>query len=159
MSNNTFVQQVGGSHYASNLQHWDLVVNIQLGYLEACGTKYLTRAHKKNGLEDVRKSLSYAQKLLLLVQAGKIRPAGSPAARALRHLSNLFDDSEVILPLSRAEKEAHVKDFFELNAIPDPVREAFMVLACWETEADLVDAIRLIEELISAMESSPILPA
>ena len=56
--------QVGGSHYAAAYQHWDLVEDWGVGYLEGCATKYLTRWRKKNGVQDLEKALHYATKLL-----------------------------------------------------------------------------------------------
>lgn len=56
--------QVGGSHYKSAFQHWDFVKECNLGYLEGNITKYLGRAHKKNGVEDLKKSLHYLDKLM-----------------------------------------------------------------------------------------------
>lgn len=54
--------QVGGSHYAAEYQHWDFVEDLKLPYLLAQITRYVTRWRKKNGLEDVRKALHYVQK-------------------------------------------------------------------------------------------------
>lgn len=57
--------QVGGSHYknAAGVQHWDLALKLNLPYLEACSTKYVTRWRKKDGLRDLQKSLHYLNKL------------------------------------------------------------------------------------------------
>jgi len=56
--------QVGGSHYAAAYQHWDVIEDWGVGYLEGCATKYLTRWRKKNGVQDLEKALHYATKLL-----------------------------------------------------------------------------------------------
>lgn len=57
--------QHGGSHYkGAKIQHWDFVVDHKIGYLEGCGTKYLSRHPQKNGLEDVLKAEHYTQKTL-----------------------------------------------------------------------------------------------
>ena len=57
--------QIGGNHYkaADGLQHWDLIDNYEVGYLEGCASKYVTRWDKKNGIEDLRKSAHYLRKL------------------------------------------------------------------------------------------------
>lgn len=57
--------QYGGDHYKkARIQHWDFVVDNNLGYLEGCSTKYLSRHQDKNGLEDVQKAEHYIQKIL-----------------------------------------------------------------------------------------------
>ncbi len=60
----TYVPQVGGTHYAAEYQHWDFVADAGLGYFEGQITKYVGRWRKKNGLEDLRKALTYAQKYI-----------------------------------------------------------------------------------------------
>jgi hypothetical protein len=55
--------QVGGSHYKSEIQHWDYVVANEIPYLEAMIIKYLTRWRKKGGAEDVRKAYHFLLKL------------------------------------------------------------------------------------------------
>lgn len=64
-SENANARQVAGSHYASALgvQHWDLIDNYRVGYLEGCASKYVTRWRKKNGLQDLQKAEHYLQKL------------------------------------------------------------------------------------------------
>lgn len=63
-------RQVGGAHYRSGMQHWDLISQYQGSvYLIGCITKYLTRWRKKNGLQDLEKALHYLDKLMELVQA------------------------------------------------------------------------------------------
>lgn len=59
------VEQIGGSHYKAQYQHWDYCKDTNMGYLEGNATKYLMRWDKKNGLEDLRKSLSYVKKLMV----------------------------------------------------------------------------------------------
>lgn len=60
-------KQVGGAHYKSTFQHWDLVVEAGLGYFEGQITKYITRHRYKNGLQDLDKAKHFATKLLELV--------------------------------------------------------------------------------------------
>lgn len=65
MTDPNFVAQEGGDHYQSKYQHWDWVVDIGMTYLPATATKYLPRWRKKNGLEDLRKALTYIEKMQL----------------------------------------------------------------------------------------------
>lgn len=64
-------KQVGGDHYQSSLQHWDLVEEFEIGYLESACSKYITRWRKKNGLEDLKKSEHYLVKLISLLDSGQ----------------------------------------------------------------------------------------
>lgn len=59
--------QIGGSHYAGNTQHWDIVYSVFGGdYLVGNATKYLARLGKKGGpekaIEDIDKAIHYLQK-------------------------------------------------------------------------------------------------
>lgn len=69
-------RQIGGSHYAAGLQHWDLIERYGVGYLEGCATKYVTRHRKKNGLQDLRKAEHYVDKLIELYDEGVRIPRG-----------------------------------------------------------------------------------
>ncbi|MCH9735841.1 MAG: DUF3310 domain-containing protein [Actinomycetia bacterium] len=60
MSN--YVKQVGGSHYEKEFQHWDFVTYDNVPYLLAVATKYIDRWRKKNGLQDLEKSITYLEK-------------------------------------------------------------------------------------------------
>lgn len=57
--------QIGGNHYAKGgeLQHWDLMDDHRVGYLEGCATKYLTRWQDKDGVKDLRKVEHFLSKL------------------------------------------------------------------------------------------------
>jgi hypothetical protein len=59
-------RQVGGSHYQSTtgIQHWDLAVAFELPYLAGQITKYVTRAHRKNGIQDLEKAMHFMDKLI-----------------------------------------------------------------------------------------------
>lgn len=55
-------RQVAGEHYKATFQHWDWINALELSYLPATVTKYLTRWKKKNKLEDLEKAAHYLQK-------------------------------------------------------------------------------------------------
>lgn len=55
-------RQVAGTHYTLEYQHWDFVCDTGLHYLLANATKYITRWRKKNGIQDLQKSLHYIEK-------------------------------------------------------------------------------------------------
>ena len=56
------VQQVGGTHYAG-VGHWDLMDGYDIAYLPATATKYVVRWRKKGGVEDLKKAVTYLQKM------------------------------------------------------------------------------------------------
>lgn len=66
--------QVGGTHYRTPFQHWDLAHELDLGYFEGQITKYLTRHRFKKGKEDAEKALHFTQKLLELAHANARQP-------------------------------------------------------------------------------------
>ena len=69
-------KQVGGSHYRSEMQHWDFVEDNGVGYLEGCATKYVTRWRKKNGLQDLEKAGHYIDKLIEIAKDGRQSRSG-----------------------------------------------------------------------------------
>ncbi|CAN0296744.1 unnamed protein product, partial [Chrysoparadoxa australica] len=52
--------QVGGNHYETEdgYEHWDWVVDGEIGYLAGNATKYISRWRKKNGLLDLQKAIT-----------------------------------------------------------------------------------------------------
>ena len=56
--------QVGGTHYRSEVQHWDFVVANNLDYFQGQITKYVTRWKKKNGIDDLYKARHFLQKYI-----------------------------------------------------------------------------------------------
>lgn len=66
--------QVGGLHYRSAFQHWDLVALYGLGYFEGQITKYTARHAKKHKAQDVDKAIHFTEKLVELFQAAMYSP-------------------------------------------------------------------------------------
>lgn len=62
---NANARQVAGNHYASadGIQHWDLIDEYNVGYLEGCASKYVTRWRKKDGPVALEKAAHFMQKL------------------------------------------------------------------------------------------------
>lgn len=56
------IEQVGGDHYKSTYEVWDFVSEFNLDFFQGNIIKYVTRFRKKNGIEDLKKALSYAEK-------------------------------------------------------------------------------------------------
>lgn len=78
MSEEANTLQVGGDHYRRGgaFQHWDLVEEHGLGYLEGCATKYVTRWRGKNGRQDLEKARHYVVKLAEMARLRGRRPRG-----------------------------------------------------------------------------------
>lgn len=93
-------QQVGGTHYQAEYQHWDLVTDCDLGYFEGQITKYIGRHIKKNGLQDVQKAAHFLDKLLDLHARGRYRPhngLSTPSKVALYAHANKLGGSERLI--------------------------------------------------------------
>ena len=57
--------QVGGDHYKNKaIQPWDYIASNNLGYLEGCVIKYVSRYKEKGGIQDLQKAAHYLQKLM-----------------------------------------------------------------------------------------------
>ena len=58
-------EQVGGDHYKNKaIQPWDYIASNNLGYLEGCIVKYVSRYKEKGGMQDLEKAAHYLQKLM-----------------------------------------------------------------------------------------------
>lgn len=96
--------QVGGSHYqqATGRQHWDIMDDFDVPYLEANATKYLSRWKLKGGLQDLHKAQHYMQKVASQVAANPERrrplvPLG--VAMTFCRNANLDDDTTQLIML------------------------------------------------------------
>lgn len=69
-------RQVGGKHYYSTYQHWDLVNDVGLDYYEGCATKYLTR-RKGSRKEDLEKAIHFLEKRMTLTVPSSPRGGAS----------------------------------------------------------------------------------
>ena len=58
-------KQVGGNHYKDKkLQPWDIIDALDLNFYEGNALKYLIRYREKNGVEDLKKSIHYIEKMI-----------------------------------------------------------------------------------------------
>jgi hypothetical protein len=56
-------RQVGGDHYkVADYQHWDWAHDVRLHGLPWTASKYVSRWRRKNGKEDLEKSVHYIDK-------------------------------------------------------------------------------------------------
>lgn len=120
----SIVPQVGGSHYAAELQHWDVMEKHDIEYLLATASKYVIRWRNKGGVEDLRKALSYVQRKMresLVIR----RFAGRADLDILGTQYNLdFTEKEILLclhsqhmgNLNRAEVQ--LQKLIEYHSVP-----------------------------------------
>lgn len=119
--------QVGGSHYKSGYEHWDLVLSTRMGYLEGCATKYIARHRKKAGLIDLEKAKHYLSKILENVEYLKPRR---------QHYPFTFMESEC----ERFAKE---------NKLDKRDQGVLSIIVCWRSAGDIelaLEAVALLAE-------------
>lgn len=117
MNDKANTRQVGGDHYASGFQHWDLV-RMALGnrYLEGNVTKYVARYPKKGGSQDLRKALHYLDKMIELHAAGEYRET---------YIARPIDLDKII------------DSFCTANDVGLTAKGIIETCACWSSGADL----------------------
>lgn len=65
VADDPFKQQVGGDHYKTmKIQPIEYILANDLGFCEANIVKYISRYKQKNGVQDVKKVIHYAEMLL-----------------------------------------------------------------------------------------------
>ena len=119
--------QVGGTHYASTYQHWDLVAECEMGYFAGQITKYAARAPLKNGPEDLRKALHFCRKYAEVLE---LRPQLG-MSRVPAHYCKL-----------------RVDKFLEANALPAGVAHIVACLALTHTTDDVLRCEGWLENLL-----------
>ena len=116
--------QVGGDHYRSSLQHWDVVSTWNVPYLEGCASKYVSRWRKKNGLQDLEKALHFTNKLREVV------------------IHNGSNYQSAVVPAQV------VHEFVIANDLEMQERSVLYYLWGWRDVGDITKAIAGIEALI-----------
>lgn len=129
--------QVGGTHYRSEYQHWDFV-RLCLGgrYLEGNVTKYVARHKRKDGIKDLHKALHYLDKMRELFD------------------SELYDSlPHVVTPILKTDS---VQSFVHANELGD--REAFIceIMVSWNDRHMLNKARVILVALIAELEAAAI---
>lgn len=130
----TYVAQVGGSHYQSAYQHWDWVIDTKMSYLEGCATKYVSRwrSSKGEGIKDLRKGLSFVDKLL----------------------KTCGQDRE--LPISTATLLDLTRRFAKANNLDNVEYHICLNIAGWQHPIVLQTARSSIMKLIEGVEAAPV---
>jgi hypothetical protein len=128
MNANTY--QIGGDHYQTSYQYWDLVICIPLGYLDGNSAKYVSRWRKKGGLQDLHKAMHYLDKLMEVLDDYKY--------------------TECELTIEQINNE--VEKFCDINKL-GTLEKAFIGLICaYNNLTDLQNAKFILEDLIKLAE-------
>lgn len=124
------VEQVGGTHYgrADSYGHWDFVWDANIQYYEACATKYVQRWKLKAGVVDLRKAVSYVEKLLSKLP--------TPFERELPEGETL------------ALIESNLSQFYTQQNVGVEEQKIMSLIFLWEKRGDLELAIHLINKLL-----------
>ncbi|QDP61582.1 MAG: hypothetical protein Tp138OMZ00d2C19078261_43 [Prokaryotic dsDNA virus sp.] len=130
----TFVAQEGGDHYQAEYQHWDWVIDLNLHYLPATATKYVARWRKKNGIQDLRKAVTYIEKW---------EKAGLPSnSRSHQYIQNSY-------PLTMA---------FNASAKLDDLEADFMfavvLVAVSNAKGELDEVKAILQKLLALAETA-----
>lgn len=132
MQSQTHVEQVGGSHYQAQYQHWDLIDDCNVSYLEATATKYLDRWEKKNGIQDLQKAITYLQKRISCM--------------------SVFDHHSTMRQFTM--RGVKMLNWFNSTNMPAAERDICTVIFFWEEKEDLEQAVKMIQKLITQKELS-----
>jgi hypothetical protein len=120
-------KQVGGRHYKTAYEHWDLVIAVSMGYLEGNATKYVSRWRKKDGLEDLKKAKHYLDKLQEAHTSGYKPPTRYYSLDSIVQGVNLFA---------------------EANALNENERDFVKILSTYAGPLDLMEAFFILEEIM-----------
>ncbi len=95
-----YPKQEGGTHYeVSGQQHWDIMEQYDIAYLEATATKYIIRWDKKGtAVLDLRKAASYLERATVEGRGAR-RTLPETVVDALVHQYKLGDWERVLLVL------------------------------------------------------------
>ena len=81
--------QIGGSHYRNKgIQPIELIVALNLNFIEGNIVKYITRYKEKNGVQDIMKCVHYSQLAIEL--------------KCIRHNIDIHNNYELILQYVKA---------------------------------------------------------
>src|SRR5262245_5247196 len=118
-------RQIGGTHYKTAYNHWDLVIVTGMGYLAGCSTKYVSRWRKAKGIQDLEKAEHYLQKLMEV------------------------ETYERILAFTE-EMQKEVERFVEENNLTTLEGEYIYLLCAYQEESDLKRAQDIVNVLIQS---------
>jgi hypothetical protein len=90
--------QIGGSHYRNKgIQPIELIVALNLNFIEGNIVKYITRYKEKNGVQDLMKCIHYSQLAIEL--------------KCIRHNIDIHNNYELILQYVKANDLCSVQTY------------------------------------------------
>jgi len=124
-------------HYDGKYQPIDFIEDWKLGFTEGCVVKYVSRHKKKNGKEDVKKTIWYLSVLKARFQSGKFEKREYQGEITFKEFSKaqhlgILEDNIIycMLDALRYGRESRVDD---------AINYAVDLLRCYETTGDVVD--------------------
>lgn len=149
--------QVGGTHYKAGFQHWDLVWVLGLNYFVGQATKYLSRWRLKNGLQDLKKALHFADKYLELCE--NWRTGGGSLPTAMKYALRSHIIARVVPPAFpvRAPYERVVLDEFLAGQTHLTPQDADLIsrLVLAMNEEQFRRAVEELRVYVAEVESGP----
>jgi len=145
-----FVAQHGGTHYQSEIQHWDFIVENGIGYLEGCASKYVTRSRKKDGLNDLKKAITYIDKIIAKGQQGFVR-----APYFQRWIVKFIEAMRIGAPVSTTPP-LDFGAYGKANGLTPRELLAFRLICDWRDGADLLTAKSICQQMITELEAAPL---
>lgn len=96
-------RQVGGTHYRTEIQHWDYAAANGFDYFQGQITKYVSRWKSKNGLQDLHKARHFLDKYI------EVETQKQTASQEHR-LKSQIDNLQSQLKGSISDGEGHERD-------------------------------------------------
>ena len=124
-------KQIGGTHYKSKYEHWDLVIFCSMNYLEGCSTKYVTRWRRAKGIQDLQKAQHYLEKLI--------------------DAHEIYDISDNRPRPERAAEE--IDKFAKANGLTPDERNFIYQLSTFKDMEDLLMALAILRLIITDAET------
>lgn len=142
--------QIGGTHYHSTYQHWDLCLRLHWGVLEVYITKYASRHKYKNGRQDLEKAVHCAQKMCEVCTNPNVRHAAWPLQGY--QLSPSAEDSSAVYEVRR---------FLAAQNIPldSTLGKLFVTCARWRGERGASDVLELTQKMVQEWDAEHAAPA
>ena len=130
--------QVGGTHYKTEYEHWDFVLDTDQDYLLGNATKYLARHAKKNGRQDLLKCLHYIKKMTDCLPDRNFHVTSpTVAAVVTEHHTRL------------------TRVFAGHNGLDEFDQAVLCQLVTWKTCQDLVTCSDLVQDIINVRYPHP----
>lgn len=141
-----YVNQVGGEHYQADFQHWDMVAATRIDYFKATITKYVCRAYKKNGRQDVEKAVTYAKKASKLSLYGRHR---------IDHRSLSRRIAGFITRNGFSPEFVAVNALFNANDFTEKQRDLIYLTVVATTDGDMLTILDRLNDLLNDPSMNP----